>query len=286
MTIYFVLLFQALIASGTHIVAKMVVNDIEPVTLTMIRSLMAMAGLVVIALIRKTSFAFERKDLKALAILSILAIPLNQFLFLTAIKLTTPANAALLYGTTPAVVLLLSRIAGQETISKKKGIGVAIAFCGVVIIVFQRGIDFHSNYMVGNLLMYVAVIAWALYTVRGRPLILKYGAFPTSAATMILGTVFFLPLGLFRVVHYDFSAIDLSHWGGLLYLSMGTSIFSYFLWYYALGRIEASKVAIFANLQPILTTVLAFFLLGQAITPAFVVGGVVALSGVVVTQVG
>ncbi len=286
MTVYFVLFFQSLIASGTHIVAKVVVSDIDPVTITMLRSLLAMAGLLIIALVRKTSFVFERKDFKTIIGLSILAIPVNQFLFLSAIKLTTPANAALLYSTTPALVLLISRIMGKESITGKKRMGVAIAFCGVLIIIFQHGIDINSKYMLGNLLMYVAVIAWALYTIGGRAMILKYGAFPTSAITMILGTVFFIPVGLFNVVRFDYSSIDLTHWGGLLYLSMGTSIFAYFLWYYALGKIEPSKVAIFTNLQPVLTTILAFFLLNQVITPVFLLGGGIVLSGVIVTQMG
>ena len=286
MAVYFVLFFQSLIASGTHIVAKVVVNDIEPVTLTMLRSVMAMVGLLAIAAVRKTSFNFDRKDYKSIVMLSILAIPVNQFLFLSAIKLTTPANAALLYGTTPAIVLLLTRFLGKENISWKKGVGVAVAFCGVVVIIFQHGIDFRSDYTFGNLLMLVAVFAWAMYSVSGRPLILKYGAFPTSAATMILGTILFMPIGLINVVRYNFSTITIAHWGGLLYLSLGTSIFAYFLWYYALARIEASKVAIFANLQPVLTTILAVVLLGQTITPTFVVGGVIALSGVVLTQWG
>ena len=286
MTVYFVLFFQSLIASGTHIVAKLVVTEIEPVTLTMLRSIMAMIGLIIIAVVRKTSFAFEKKDYKRLLFLSILAIPINQFLFLSAMKLTTPANAALLYATTPALVLLLSLISGNERISWKKGSGVVIAFCGVLLLIFQHGIDLHSDYTIGNLLLVVAVIAWALYTVGGRSLILKYGAFPTSAATMIVGTILFLPIGLVRTLQFDFTTIDLRHWGGLFYLSIGTSIFAYFLWYYALGRVQASKVAIFTNLQPILTTVLAVVLLGQALTVPFIIGGVIALSGVVLTQFG
>ena len=72
----------------------------------------------------------------------------------------------------------------------------------------------------------------------------------------------------------------------ILYLAIITSVFSYFLWYYALGRAEAGKVALFTNLQPILTTILAVILLGQEITLPFVVGGAIAMAGVVIAQYG
>jgi drug/metabolite transporter (DMT)-like permease len=286
MFVYFVLLFQSLIASGTHIIAKVVVRDIDPLTLTMLRSSIAAVVLVGILFIRKEKVKIEKEHFKTIIWLSFLAIPINQFLFLTAIKHTTASNAAIFYGTTPAVVLIISYFLGLEQLTFKKTLGVIIAFCGISLIVFERGIDLHSDYTFGNLLLVIAVIAWAFYTVHGRPMILKYGAFFTSAITMVLGTIFYLPIGIINTLRFDYSTLTVAHWGGMFYLAIGTSIFAYFLWYYALGRVEASKVAIFANLQPVLTTILAVILLGQNITAGFVVGGIVALSGIIITQFG
>jgi drug/metabolite transporter (DMT)-like permease len=284
MFVYFIMFLQSLIASGTHIVAKVVVRDIEPVTLTMLRSGIAAGGLCILAYIRKENFRFKKEHLGLIFLLSFLAIPVNQFLFLTAIRYTTPTNAALFYSTTPVMVLVLSSAMGREKVGWKKGLGVLIAFSGVCLIIFERGIDFKSEYMLGNLLLVIAVFAWAYYTVQGRYLILQYGAFKMSITTMILGTILFLPIGIFGIVDYDFSILTINHWSGLLYLAIGTSIISYFLWYYALSRTIASKVAVFSNLQPILTTILAWTLLGQTVTPVFIIGGLIAMGGVIVTQ--
>ncbi|MBI3194006.1 MAG: DMT family transporter [Ignavibacteriae bacterium] len=286
MFIYFVLIFQQLLASGTHIVAKIVVRDIEPLTLTLLRSVIAGSGLLFYMWVKGTRLQFEHHDKKKILWLSFLAIPLNQFLFLAGMKYSTPANAALLYGTTPAVVLVLSHYLGNERITVRKGIGVLVAMMGIIIIVFERGIDFRSEYTFGNLLFVLAVLAWGLYTVQGRTMTLKYGAFSTSTATMIFGGVFFLPIGLIGAVKFDYSILTITHVGGLLYLAFATSVLSYYLWYYALERVEASKVAIFSNIQPVLTTTFAVFLLGQELTPAFFIGGFLALSGVILTQFG
>lgn len=276
--------FRSLIASGTHIVAKIVVQDINPVSLTMLRSVMAAAGLYLLVKLRGTKLNFRKEDFKSIIILSFLAIPVNQFLFLYAIKLTTPSSAALLYSTTPAIVLVISNLAGMEKAVFKKILGIVIAFIGILIVIFERGIDFRSEYTIGNLILVFAVTAWSWSTVKGKSMIPKYGAFKTSAATMIFGTLMFIPVGMFDVVQFDYSALTIHHWGGLFYLAFGTSIFAYLLWYYALSRIEATKVAIFANLQPVLTTILSVLLLGQIITSGFIISGIVTLIGVILTQ--
>jgi drug/metabolite transporter (DMT)-like permease len=285
-SVYISLLFQSLISSGTHIVAKLVVKDIEPLTLTMVRSGLAAVGLLAAVLIRRNRPSIAREDYGPMALLSFLAIPANQFLFLTAVKHTTATNASLMYATTPAVVLVLSSLMGKEKLSVMKSAGVGVAFFGVLLVVFEHGIDLSSDYTLGNLLLVAAVLSWALYTVQGRPMILKYGAFTTSAVTMIAGTIMYVPIGALHAAEFDYTRLTPAHWLGLAYLSVGTSIFAYFLWYYALGRIEASKVAIFSNLQPIMTTLLAFFLLGQPISATFIAGGCIALAGIVLTQYG
>jgi len=248
--------------------------------------MMAAVLLAVVLVFRSSKPLVMKEDYRKIALLSFLAIPVNQFLFLLAMKYTTPSNAALLYGTTPAMVLLMSFLMKRETLTWRKGAGVVIAFCGIMLVVFERGVDFRSEYTLGNALLIVAVVAWSLYTIYGQPMIVKYGAFPVSALTMIIGTVMFLPVGLIGTIGFDFASLTVNHWGALLYLSLGTSIFAYFLWYYALGRVAITKVAIFANLQPILTTVFSIVLLGQSITPSFVIGGSIALLGVILTQFG
>ena len=137
-----------------------------------------------------------------------------------------------------------------------------------------------------GLLAGVAVLAWGLYSVLGKRLIVRYGAIHASALTLLLGTVMFLPAGIVPMLSYPFAGLTTAEWGGILYLGLVTSVLSYFLWYFALGRIEAGKAALFANLQPIVTTVLAVLLLGQDITLAFLVGGSIALAGVTVAQFG
>ncbi len=286
MNVYFVIFIQQLITGGTHIVAKAVVTKVDAATLTFMRSIISTVGLAGAFLLKGSKLKIERQDWKTMVLLGLIAIPINQFFYLYGMKFTTAANGALLYAITPVIVLVLSRVILKERVTVKKTLGIALAFVGVSIVVFERGVDFSSDYTFGNLMILIAVVAWALFTIHGRKMILKYGAFQTTAVAMILGMFLFFPVGLIASVQFPFSELTPFQWAGILYLGVGTSILGYFLWYYALGKIETSKVAVFANGQPIVATLLSLMFLDYTITPPFVVGGVITITGVVITQRG
>ena len=80
----------------------------------------------------------------------------------------------------------------------------------------------------------------------------------------------------------------MSGWGlaGLGYLVAVTSVLAWLIYYWALGRAEASRVAIWSNLQPVLTALLAWAMYGEALTGPFVAGGAMVVAGVVLTERG
>ncbi|RPH31513.1 DMT family transporter, partial [bacterium] len=257
MAVYAVLLVQSLMASGTHIVAKVIVREVDAFTLTLIRSVIAALAMGLILLVRGGPIRLLHEERRTVLLLSFLAIPVNQFLFLFGMRFTTASNAALLYSTTPILVLVFSRLFLGERLTQVKVVGVILGFVGVITVIFERGISASMEYLLGNVLIGFAVMAWGLYTVFGRRLIVRYGAVEASSLTLIIGTLMFIPIGLVPALRFPFEVLSVSSWMQILYLAIITSVFSYFLWYFALGRAEAGKVALFANLQPILTTILA-----------------------------
>jgi drug/metabolite transporter (DMT)-like permease len=283
--VYSLLLFQKLIAGGTHIVAKAVVADIDAATLTFLRTIIASLGLYLIARIRSGPLNIERKDWLQIAFLGFVGVTLNQYLYLYGMKFSTAANGALLYAATPVFVLLFARVVTKESITPKKTFGIMLAFVGISIVIFERGVDFSSGYAYGNLMILIAVIGWTLFTVLGKKMLVKYGSLKTTTAMMFCGALMISPIGIVSSVNFDFAQISLLHWGGVLYLSLGTSILGYLLWYHALSRIEASKVAVFTNIQPVFATILSLIFLNYSITPAFVTGSIITICAIYITQV-
>ena len=284
--VYAVLVVQQFMASGTHIVAKVILQEVDPFTLTFARTLISAAAMGLILALRRGPLTVHREDYGMFVWLAFLGVPLNQFLFLYGLKFTIPSNAALLYATTPVIVLVFSHFFLGERLTRPKAIGVLLGFTGVSIVIFERGLSASMDYLFGNIMIFIAVLAWALYTVYGRKMIVRYGPIETSAISLIGGTILFFPLGIVSALHFPFGALTAGQWLQIGYLSIVTSVISYLLWYYALARIEAGKVALFSNFQPIIVTGLAVTLLGQTVTLPFVVGGCIALAGVVTAQFG
>ena len=283
MTVYFFLILQVLLSSGTHIVAKAVSADVEPISLTFLRGLISMVAFAAIILLRRRRH-IDRQDYGRFFLLAVIAVPINQFLFLYGIHYTTAGNAALLYATTPAFVFLISRYVLKEFLSTRVVVGIFLAFFGAVVVIFERGLSLSSSYTYGNLMIFLAVISWAIYTVAGKPMVIKYGAFQVSAISMIGGTILFLPIGIYGLATFDLAALTVQDWSGLFYLGWATSILSYVLWFYAVGRLATAKVAIFSNAQPIVTTLLSYLIFHQPIGASVITGGVLTIAGVAIAQ--
>ena len=282
---YILIFLQQLIASFTHVLAKNLTESVHPELILFYRSLLA-ALIVICWIIFKKSHLkkIEKRDIPVLIILSILNIPVNQFLFITAIHLTTAPNAALAYSLSPAFVLIIAIIFLKESAGILKISGIIIAFAGAFLIFFERGLEINSSTFLGNILVLIASFSWALYTVIGRNFTRKYGAIYSTSLAMILGFLFYVPIFLVLPVPFHFVEIRLINWLQIFYLGIFSSVVGYVLWYYALKKIEASRVAVFNNLQAVLTTILSVIFLSQVITMTFVIGGILIIIGVVIAQ--
>lgn len=282
--LYPVIVIGQLIAGGTFPVAKLALNDFDPFTLAFTRFLIASTAMLIIARLTGRLRRIERADWWKLFFIGLLAIPLNQLLFLYGLKYTTAGRSALYYGATPVFVFLLALWYLKEKATIRKVLGIVVSFAGVAVIL--RAGRFDAEILLGDVLVILAVIAWAAYTILGKPMIQKYGALTTTTWALTIGTLQYLPFGAYFAARFDYSGVSTTGWLSLLYIAILTSVISYTIWYWALGRMEASKLAIFQNLQPIIAAVLAVVLVGETLGFDFYLGGALVITGVLLTQRG
>jgi drug/metabolite transporter (DMT)-like permease len=231
-------------------------------------------------LLRPRRERIAREDIPKILWLGFLAVPANQGFFLFGLSQSTASHAALLYALTPLVVFLLARRFLHEGNAGAKLIGIVAAFVGVALILLDRGLAREMSVMRGDLLMLMAVLSWALYTIGSKELLKRYDPMTLTTWALVAGTLMTLPAALIPGAIPPLRALTLPVWAGIAYLAVGTSFISYALWLYALQRIEASKVAITTNAQPVLTSVLSWLLLGERFGPAFFGGAALILFGV------
>ena len=138
--------------------------------------------------------------------------------------------------------------------------------------------------IIGDFLIIICVIAWASYTVLGKPLVEKYGALRVTAYAQLFGTALYYPFGLYRAFNFDYSAVPLNSWWSVVYVSIGTAVICYILWYWVLKYMQASRIAVYHNLQPLLATSVGFVWLGEPVGTTFIIGGLIAISGVIIAE--
>lgn len=280
------MLVHSALSAGTYLAGKRALAELSPVELALARfSLAAIAHGALLATWRRPPFA--RRDLLGLAALGVLAVAVNQLLFLGGLALSTPGHAALLYAMTPIFVFLVERVRGKERGTPRKVLGIAVAFAGTAVVLGGRGalgLAGARDVLLGDLLLLLAVIAWAVYAVGGKAYAARYGGLVTGSATLVAGTLLCAPLGLPFVDPGRFARLSGLGLASVAYLVVVTSVVAWLIYYWALGRAEASRVAIWSNLQPVLTALLAWALYGEALTAPFVAGGAMVVAGVVLAE--
>lgn len=287
---YLLLLLQQLIASSTHLIAKNVTGTVHPTTVVLLRGVFTCVAFGIWWVMRhRTLKPVQRSDWPLILLLGLINLPVNQLLFIWGVKFTTAPNASLAYALTPVFVVIYLAVGKGASPGWKKWLGVALALIGAAIVLFDRGVSFSAEHTLGNIMVLAASASWAAYTVLGRRLIATYGSVYATALTFFSGLAIYAMVFLAIPVPFDLAPLVHPHqaagiWFQLFYLGVITSGVGYALWYYALTHMDTSSVAVFNNLQPIFTTILAFILFGTEPTLAFLIGGVIALAGVVVTQ--
>jgi len=275
---------QQILGALAFPITKFGVAVIEPFAFAFFRFVISAAIFMLIIRFRKYDNAIEKKDYWRIFLLGLIIIPFNQVMYLYGQSLTGAGHGALIFATTPIWLFILAMIHLKEKLQMRRAIGIIVAVVGVVVIMFGGAVRIGTEYLIGDLIILLAVFAWTYYTILGKPLVRKYGAFRVTAYALSSGTLVYLPFGIWAASKIDYSQTTTGAWLSVLYMAIGTSVLAYVLWYWVLKHIDASRMAVFHNFQPVIASGVAFFWLGEPMGLPFIFGGLTVLAGVIVAE--
>lgn len=278
------LLGQTVISAGTHLAAKQATSLVDPLLLVTLRLLLASAAFALVLAVLPGPKLPPRAKWGWLLFYGLLAGPVNQGLFLFGLSHSKATHGALLYALTPIGVYLMALALKREKPRAVRFVGITVAFLGVGLLLLGRGLAEAMGPLVGDLFILGAVASWVAWTTESRPFAVEHGGVRTAAWAIIAGGLWMLPVAPFVVTVDKLVAIPALGWWCIAYLVFLTSLVAYALWNYALSRTDASRVAIFANLQPVATAFLAWVVLGEQLAWMGAAGGVLVLIGVRLAQ--
>jgi drug/metabolite transporter (DMT)-like permease len=253
------LLLVQLFFATLPIAVKVALRDLSPPALALLR--VAGAAALFWALHRATVGERVRGwgDYGRLALYSLFGVIANQLLYITALTLTTATAVQTLVVTGPALTLLVAILLRQERATAARWTGIAVAGGGALLLV---GVGLHEGSALGNLLALLNVTAYSIYMVISRGLLTRYQALTVITWVFSFGLVGMIPWGLGPALA-EAGGMRPATWLALAWIVLVPTVGAYYLNLWALARAEASLVATFVYLQPILTAAMAVPLLGE-----------------------
>jgi drug/metabolite transporter (DMT)-like permease len=269
------------------IVLKIIDDKVEPITIVWFRFLLAfmiLAGWQ--AAKNPRSFRTLIRP-PVLLIIATLALTWNYIGFMMGIHYTTPSNAQLFIQTGPILLAVAGIVFFKEKISRLQIIGFAIALAGMAFFYRDQLIaffDVQQKYNLGVIHLLIAAVAWALYAVLQKKLVIKLDIQSLNLFIFGLPVLILLPFVNFASLQH----LDIVTWLLLLFGGINT-LLSYTTLSKALQLIEASKVSIIIIMNPIITFITMGILtqmnvkwIGHERFSAFsIIGGFLVLSGAI-----
>ena len=303
--IYLKLTTVALIWGGTFIAGHLLAQSLSPLLAATAR--FAVAACLLLIWAYKTEGGLPRLNGQQLLVtlaLGATGIFFYNLCFFTALSSLPAGRTALLVALNPIVTALLLGLLFKERLGLVRWCGIALAFIGAAIIVSRGELtaalqDLSGTFGQGELYMLCAVLSWAAYTIIGRNALRGLSALAATTYAALWGLVLLSAALLVEQVMLDplnsgpmliaplssqLQTLSLEAIAAIIYLGGFGTVLG-FVWYYqGVKAIGPSRTAIFTNLVPVFGVLLATLLLDEPLLLSMLLGGLLVIGGVMLTN--
>jgi drug/metabolite transporter (DMT)-like permease len=281
-------LFVATVWGLSFVAASMVLETLSPVLLATLRFIIASAIFSPVLIRGRLKGNIPRlDDLKDMALLGVLSISIYFWLQYTGVQYAgAGVSAIIVVGFIPILTGLASSVILKEAFDRRRLLGVGLGFTGVVLITYPNLMldTVNTRFFIGIACLLGNAVCFSLYSTLSRRLLKKYSepAIVTSYVTLF-GTIALIPLSLTS----DWGTVwtlTSNQWIAVFFLASICSGLAYFLWNYALSRIDSVEAAVWLYLEPVVAFIGVYILYGTVPDFLTLIGGVLVLAGAALTS--
>jgi drug/metabolite transporter (DMT)-like permease len=266
--------------SGSWITGKLALATAPPLEISAARFVIAAIVLAAIAIGTRTELG--RGALWPVGLAGVFGYcAYNAFVFV-GLTMAPASDGALIVPTSIPVLTAVAASFVGERITAAKVSGFALASIGVALVIAagQNGDEISGRRLVGDLLMLLGAMCWAVYTVLGTIALRTRSPLAIVTIAAPVGAALLFPLGFFEKGYADVGGWTAAVWLNVLYLALAGSVASFIAFYWLVRRVGPGVAAMTSYLVPVLTLAMAVVFLGDRPQPFQLVGGVVILAGV------
>ena len=285
---YALLIVANLAWSGNIVMVRATHADIPPIGLMFWRTLLTVLLLSPVFLAhRREQLPLLTEQWQLIAFLGVLQFVGGQALLYVALQTTTAVNVGLLNATEPALTAIVAWILLVERINRWQWLGIALTLIGVAAIVLKGDISALGSVglVTGDLLVQLAMLSWALYTVLFRRLAPEIRPFVLLFAMSISACLALLPFYVIEMLLFDRHVEPNVETAVVVaYLLFFGTIIGVAFSNMAIARIGPSRASSFTNLIPVFTAALGVVLLDEVFLGYHLVGTVLVFAGVAIVN--
>lgn len=282
------LLLAVLCWAGNALIARAFYAEIPPLSLSFWRWLLATCLLVPFV---APSIWAHRQTLRAagwrLPVVAAFGIASYNSLLYTAAQSTEAINLTLLNTCLPLFTFIGGGLLLGEWPARRAWFGMAIAAGGLLYLISRGSWAVFSSlsFQTGDLIMLVAVLAWALYTLllRRWSRFLQVPPLTLLCVLMLIGLPLITPFYLLELSRVGGFSATPANLGAIAYTAIFASLVAYLGWNHGVKTVGAAKAAMVTYLMPVFTAILGWLVLGEGLRGFHWVGGGLIFAGLLLS---
>ncbi len=284
---YSALITAAMVWGGSVVAQKVALGPFSPVETSVFRGLGALVILIPLWLWKEGGGKFSAKDWMMFSLLG-LGVLGNHLLVLFGLQFIGAGAAGVIIGASPAITAFLSSLILKDILLRSIWLGCGVSFIGVVVVTGQQGmVGTGSNPLLGGLLVLLALVSWALYTIGCRKTMDRFSPLTVTWVTLMISLLFEIPLLAVnhKMLLAGVETVPVSGWVALIYVMVFATALGQQAWLYGVDGVGPARAGIFGNLVPVSALFFSFVILGEPVGVREICGvGLILLGVWLVTQ--
>ena len=192
------------------------------------------------------------------------------------VKMTSIANATLITTVQPILVLFVAPKLFGERIRARQLMYSAFSMSGVLLVVLAAASTSGAK-LSGDLMALLNVVIWTVYFILSKKRrVAGVHSWSYLAAVFLWASFFILPFGV--VTSNDLGAMESLDWVYVVAMAIGPGLVGHGLMTWAQSHVDVTLASLLGLMSPVISTVAAWFVFGESLTPWQIVGAAVVLS--------
>lgn len=274
---------SAMIWGANAPISKWTLQFVSVETLAFVRFYFAF---IIFYIIFRPNLKVKKNDIPMMFLCGFIGISLHIPLLYLGLTLTNAINAAIIASSIPIFTLFFSSFFLKEKISNRLLIGGLIGLFGVVFIIlepiFEEGF---SDNLTGNFLLLCSALAFIIYEIISKKLNKRnYHANTITIYSYLIGFISFLPFYLIDISKNGVYFLNTEAFLGIAYILFFASLTAIPLWQWGISKLEVSRLGFFLYLDPVVSFIVAFLLLGEVVTIHMIIGAIFIFIGLYIAE--